>query len=211
MSDIDDKIDIHDPDVLLVEIRRVIEERGECGKLLRTEHRGAFKLLCAVLDAFEPDRAQLAPETSRPCIEGTDEGFVVHIPEVRVDALEARAYALDILRTVRACDDANYDARDRRTSPRPPVICRRCGFKGFVIFDREDGTPPTQGDDVASYIFDIDGEWFVQGAYGSTHFDTSRYRFVRNIPTERAEPICDGCVQKFIDDGDVVEVEGHFP
>lgn len=206
-NDIDDKIDIHEPDVLLAEIRRVIEERGK----LRTDHRDAFKLLCAVLDTFEPDRAQLTPETARSNIEGTDEGFIVHIPEVRVDALQARAYALDILRTVRACNDANYDARDRRTSPLPPVTCLRCGFKGYVIFDRQDGQRPTQGDDVASGIFDINGEWFIQGAYGSTHFDTSRYRFVKNFPTERVDPVCDGCFQKFIDDGDVVEVEGHFP
>lgn len=204
----DDDLNLYDPDILLAEVRRAVDARGA----LRKEHRSMFQLLCAVIDTFEPERAQLAPDTLRAQLEGTDEGFIVHIPDVHIDALQARAYALDILRVVRACDEANYDAGVRRTSPRPPVTCRRCGFQGYVIFDRGDGTPPTQGDDVASTIFvTLEGEWFIQGGYGSTHFDTDRYRFVRNFPTERVDPICDGCVQKFIDDGDVVKVEGHFP
>lgn len=97
---------------------------------------------------------------------------------------------------------------------------------------REDDAEPydsRQGDNVASSVWqgsgksrglriatsfeDIPGElhkftfatdtWYVQGHYGSGHFDMALYKFVKNFPTASADPVCDTCVQQRIEAGDL--------
>lgn len=102
--------------------------------------------------------------------------------------------------------------------PRRPVRCAWCDYVGYAIFVPDDGRPATQGDDVASSVwrssggstdnahgtvaFDAD-TWYAQGHYGSSHFDMDLFRFVKNPPTEPADPVCDGCIQKRVDAGDL--------
>ncbi len=215
--------DLRDPDVLLAEVRRVFEvvaKRSRRSDPIRgLNHDGPdreiFEVLGAVLDIF--DRTdQLDAEIPAPAVEPTEDGFLVRIPAALIEAGDARTFARVILRAANTASDENYAAEGRRASPRPPVICALCGFKGFIIFQPDDGRPATQGDDVASSIFRAtrgprQGQWCVQGHYGSSKFDCDLYRYVRNFPTAAAAPICDGCVQKIIDSGDVEQVEGNFP
>lgn len=52
--------------------------------------------------------------------------------------------------------------------------------------------------------------WFVQGHYGSGHFDMALYKFVKNPPTEPADPVCDACVQRRIDAADLELITDHM-
>jgi hypothetical protein len=55
------------------------------------------------------------------------------------------------------------------------------------------------------------GDWLVKGHYGSSEFDCQLFRFVKRLPTEAADPICDNCVGERVMAGDLEQVEGNFP
>jgi hypothetical protein len=118
--------------------------------------------------------------------------------------------------------------------PLRPVRCAWCDYVGHDCGggarDPESDEPyvPRNGDDVACSVWrgsgttrelrDLEGPrlftfdtdtWFVQGHYGSGHFDMALYRFVKNLPSEPADPVCDSCVQKRIDAGDLELVTEH--
>lgn len=103
-----------------------------------------------------------------------------------------------------------HEERDRLDNPPPPVICVWCGerYRGYPGFSSKTAPPMTevltQGDDCAAVAYEHEGQWLVEGFYGSSHFDMNLYLFVRNPPTERADPVCDACIQKKIDAGDLV-------
>jgi hypothetical protein len=118
--------------------------------------------------------------------------------------------------------------------PLRPVKCSWCAYVGHDCVggardpNSEEMYVSRQGDDVACsvwqgngatrelrdlehprlYTYDPDA-WFVQGHYGSGHFDMAIYKFVKNPPTAPADPVCDGCVQKRIDAGDLELVTEH--
>lgn len=105
--------------------------------------------------------------------------------------------------------------------PLRPVRCAWCDFVGHSVVPGEIELG-TQGDNVASSVwrgngafvcngtFKLDHDrWFVQGGYGSSGFDMELYRFVKNAPTEPADPICDGCIRKRIDAGDLEMITDH--
>jgi hypothetical protein len=197
-------IDIHNPDVWLAEVKRIFWSTFELDEEDRPD-REITAVLGAILDTFDFERRGPADVTPLPSVEGTDEGFRVRIPNVLVDSNEAHFIAFDILRKARMCTDENYDATRRQSTPRRYVTCAICGFKGDMI------SSPSQGDDVAASIYNVEGVWFIQGHYGSSHFDCERYRYIRNFPTERVDPVCDGCFQSIVDSGDVEQVKGNFP
>lgn len=62
----------------------------------------------------------------------------------------------------------------------------------------------------ASTVWFQDGQWFVQGHYGSAAHDTTRYRFTRFPPIKDADPVCDACVTARLEQGDLEEVPGSF-
>lgn len=85
------------------------------------------------------------------------------------------------------------------------VTCNWCGKKSRQIYS------PTQGDDCAASIWKgKGGRWFVQGHYGSTRHDTVRYVFVRNEPSQPADPVCDNCIDGLIMSGSIQEVPGSY-
>lgn len=69
------------------------------------------------------------------------------------------------------------------------------------------GMGPTQATDCASVVYERDGEWFAVGCYGSRAHDMSLYRFVQNAPAERADPVCDACLNVRLAGGDMVLVD----
>ena len=72
------------------------------------------------------------------------------------------------------------------------------------------------GGDIASNVYEKDGEWFVAGGYGSRLFDLSRLKFTgkeladitgrvyMKRPEKPCSPICDVCVQVWLNCGIVV-------
>lgn len=97
-----------------------------------------------------------------------------------------------------------------REFPRP-VVCVWCGNRYRAVVPYADGERATQGDCCAAIVFCKDGEWFVQGCYGSTNYDTDRFKFIGNSPWERADPVCDNCIGERICAGDLERVPGRFP
>lgn len=81
------------------------------------------------------------------------------------------------------------------------VTCVWCGKHTRSVVP---GDHDTQGDDCASLVVERDGVWYAEGFYGSSRFDMQLFRFVRNPPTERADPVCDDCLQARVDVGDLV-------
>jgi len=59
-------------------------------------------------------------------------------------------------------------------------------------------------------VWQKDGSWWLQGHYGSNKFDCSRFRFVKALPSQAANPVCDACVTARIEAGDLEPVEGNY-
>lgn len=119
-----------------------------------------------------------------------------------------------------------------------PVVCAWCGNRHRSIASPDNHT---QGDACASSVFQVTEEfraraqtaqaskrsssalealaraatipidtWLVQGHYGS-NYDCALFRFVQNMPTAPAEPICDNCIGERIVAGDLERIEGQYP
>jgi hypothetical protein len=60
---------------------------------------------------------------------------------------------------------------------------------------------------------DIIKKYYILGVYGSTHFDADLFMFLNEPPEEwiDADPVCDRCIQKVIDQGLVEKIDGEFP
>jgi len=105
--------------------------------------------------------------------------------------------------------------------PLPPVRCVWCDYVGHSIVPEGVGDG-RQGDNVASSVSRGNGSttpngftydvnmWFVFGGYGSSDFDLKLFRFVKNNPTDPADPVCDGCIQKRINAGDLELLSEQF-
>ena len=96
--------------------------------------------------------------------------------------------------------------RAERSIPRH-VVCAWCGNRYRSAVEEAN---VTQGTDCAATVWTKDGEWFVQGHYGSRSYDTDRFRFVQNVPLAPANPVCDVCIDERIFVGDLAPVEGCF-
>jgi hypothetical protein len=86
-----------------------------------------------------------------------------------------------------------------------PVVCAWCwnAHRSIVPADICGGV---QGDGCASVVIHKNGSWYVCGAYGSTSYDMTRFKFVRNPPTEEADPVCDNCIGERHSAGDLVRI-----
>jgi hypothetical protein len=113
-----------------------------------------------------------------------------------------------------------------------PVVCAWCGNRHRSIWPPE-GDNHTQGDGCAVSVFQATektlarvkdplvapdgqpdlrlGEWLVLGHYGSTGYDCTLWRFVRQPPTAAADPVCDNCIRERVAAGDLEQIEGHYP
>lgn len=94
-----------------------------------------------------------------------------------------------------------------------PVVCEWCGSRyrsAVPTFDDDDNY--TQGDCCAAAVWQDEktGAWLLQGFYGSTNYDTDRFRFVRNTPAQRADVVCDNCIGERICAGDIERIDGRF-
>ena len=68
-----------------------------------------------------------------------------------------------------------------------------------------------QGDDCASVIHEHEEKFYACGYYGSIR-DTELWQFLETPPAawKNADPVCDVCIQKMIDEGMLVQVPGTF-
>lgn len=89
------------------------------------------------------------------------------------------------------------------------VSCGWCGELYRMILDS-----PTQGDTCATRIYPAlveSSEWYMASSYGS-RFDMRLFKFHAYPKWCRAlDPVCDRCVQKFIDDNWVDEILDSTP
>lgn len=85
------------------------------------------------------------------------------------------------------------------------VVCEWCGSRHRAEF----GDSETQGSDCAAAVYARDGRWFLQGFYGSTVADMCVFAFVKNEPTAPARVVCDACIQRRIDAGDLEMLDDH--
>lgn len=123
-------------------------------------------------------------------------------------------------------DVALFNLTAKKRHPIRSVRCVWCGFAGHACTPSTEEGRGTQGDNVASSAWRGTGEtvatprgpvtfdantWYLKGHYGSSHFDTYLFRFVKNAPTERADPVCDDCIQRRVDAGDLEQIDGCFP
>ena len=114
-----------------------------------------------------------------------------------------------------------------------PVACAWCGNRHRAITPFSEDL--TQGDGCAASVFQVTeeilartetaerqdpaasagtlaiGDWLVNGHYGSTAHDCALFRFIRNLPTSAADPVCDNCVGERISAGDLERIEGNYP
>lgn len=86
------------------------------------------------------------------------------------------------------------------------VTCQWCGSRHRPEFD--DST--TQGSECAAQVGRDGDRWLLIGGYGSVLADMSKLVFVKNEPTEPADVICDACIQRRIDAGDLELVDDHY-
>jgi hypothetical protein len=91
-----------------------------------------------------------------------------------------------------------------------PVVCVWCNNRYRSIMPG-DNDNYTQGDGCAAVCIYNNGQWLIEGFYGSTSYDTDVFRFVKNLPTERADPICDNCIGERIKAGDLVRAGSGAP
>lgn len=78
-----------------------------------------------------------------------------------------------------------------------PIVCEECGIKYRCVC----GDPKyKQGVDCAAQVYQRDGEWYLCGHYGSK-FDLNEYKFVYVIPYREADPVCDNCIQSWLNFG----------
>lgn len=85
-----------------------------------------------------------------------------------------------------------------------PVRCLRCerGYAVGVMNDTQaNGCAASIWQDVKCRVADRP-HWYLQGHYPSRH-DTNLYRFVRNEPATRMDPVCDACCDEIVASGDV--------
>lgn len=92
-----------------------------------------------------------------------------------------------------------------------PVVCAWCENRFRTVFPFDSGEKQTQGDDCAASVYQKDGEWYVAGHYGSSHFDMDRLRFIANRPTAPLDPVCDQCLIERIAAGDLIHDPGLEP
>jgi len=91
------------------------------------------------------------------------------------------------------------------------IKCEICGS------DHDPATPvddnDTQGEDCAACVMEHEDKYYILGVYGSTHFDADLFMFLNEPPEEwiDADPVCDRCIQKVIDQGLVEKIDGEFP
>jgi hypothetical protein len=109
------------------------------------------------------------------------------------------------------------------------VVCVWCGNRHRSVLPTDIGHD-TQGDACAASVFRVDeiilerirlvagsmvpiaiGEWLVHGNYGSSDYDCKLFRFVQNVPSVPADPVCDNCIGERLVVGDLERIEGHFP
>ena len=71
----------------------------------------------------------------------------------------------------------------------------------------------TQGNDCASSIRSIRNITILCGHYGSAGYDCHAYEFVGGAPVgfENADPVCDGCIRGFVEQGALVKLPGEYP
>lgn len=87
------------------------------------------------------------------------------------------------------------------------VVCAWCG-KGHAAICQASH----QGTRCAAHVWQREGEWVLTGSYGSRVADMTTYKFAKNLPSLPSDPVCDTCIQKYIDDGTLVELEEmHSP
>lgn len=83
-------------------------------------------------------------------------------------------------------------------SLKPVVACENCGREFPIWFEDS----PTQASDCAAVVIVKDDEVLIEGFYGSS-YDMSVYRFVRNAPDRRMDPVCDYCIDTWKYNGDI--------
>lgn len=91
-----------------------------------------------------------------------------------------------------------------------PVVCEWCSNSHRSVIPEGIGRGK-QGDGCAASVYQEDNEWFVAGHYGSTSFDLRRFKFIWDLPTVPADPICDNCIGERYSAGDLVEIGGVEP
>lgn len=100
--------------------------------------------------------------------------------------------------------------KDEAPSMKVKVTCAWCKQQYKPAYAHaEEGM--TQGCDCACEVTEKEGVWFVQGHYGSGGYDCERWRFVKNAPTENADPVCDACIKLREAAGDLELVPGQYP
>lgn len=63
----------------------------------------------------------------------------------------------------------------------------------------------TQGLDCAAMVWKTpNGQWLLQGCYGSRKYDMEEYVFVRDEPQGPADPVCDACIDRLVSAGSIV-------
>jgi hypothetical protein len=78
------------------------------------------------------------------------------------------------------------------------VVCEWCRSR-----HRSNMGSLMQGNDCAAAVWSRDGRWFLQGFYGSTVADMCLYKFVKHAPEAPARVVCDDCIRKRIEAGDL--------
>lgn len=88
----------------------------------------------------------------------------------------------------------------------PTVTCHLCKRTYRAIF-----VDKGQGDDCASCAWRKDDVLYLQGYYGSSHFDTYRFKVVAPVDgLVDGEPVCDDCVAGLVSAGKLQRVDGCF-
>lgn len=109
--------------------------------------------------------------------------------------------------TPRAVADCSAMAKADPRFPRP-VVCEWCA-NAYRSIVPEEICKRVQGDGCAAHVWTEDGEWFLAASYGSS-YDMSRFKFVWNLPTMPADPVCDNCIGERYYSGDLVRMGGEY-
>jgi hypothetical protein len=117
------------------------------------------------------------------------------------------------VKNVKLIEEVKAPAESMDRFPRI-VVCEWCGNKyRSVAPDPKDISKQSkvQGDDCCAHVYYKDGDWFLVGGYGSGGYDMDIYKFVKNLPTRKAQVVCDGCIGERRSAGDIIKVGTDEP
>ncbi len=172
-------------------------------------------------DVYRLDRiaAYVDSATSVAAVETLVAGLVAHMPlHTTEDAIRMLERLVDksneedpvagaLLMILHDRDEAKRRMVQAETKARL-VTCGVCTERYDSAVPETDSMPSTQGYGCASAMSEKNGEWFVTGYYGSRLFDMERLRFTGKTlgrrmerPATKVDPICDICIQSWLDCG----------